>query len=261
MSIVSVPLQWCIGSTSSLRCQYKPDFQQLHIDIFPSTDESCSVADTMKLVMKFSKRRETLVLFRNWLVSANIHHHWLGLDGITEKTCWKCDSQGTCSSWVLKLSRACTDGARTLTGRSTGCVALLGRVLLSKIWFYSHQEALCAKDLRFSRALNVIVCLISAVLVYALNHFLPMGTRGNQCLPATLVGAGKGSSKLLKIKEINEVWKARVNSWITASCLKPRIRQWTGFLHRHYILSVPHQFVYRGRTAFLWWCLMVFCFW
>lgn len=34
MSTVSVPLQCCEGSTSSLRCQYKPDFQLLHADIF-----------------------------------------------------------------------------------------------------------------------------------------------------------------------------------------------------------------------------------
>lgn len=88
----------------------------------------------------------------------------------------------------FKLNRACTDGARPLTGRSAGCVALLGRVLLSKIRLYSHQEALCAKDLDFSRALNLIVCLISTMLVHALNqHFLPMRTGGNQCLPATLV--------------------------------------------------------------------------
>lgn len=157
----------------------------------------------------------------------------------------------------FKLSRACTDGAHTLTGRST---ALLGRVLLSKIWFYSHQEALCAKDLDFSKALKLIVCTIIKMLVLN-QHFLPRGAGGNQCLPAILVGVGEGSSKLLKIKETNGVWKAGVNSWITASCLKPRIRQCTGFLHRHYILPVPHQFVYRGKTAFLAWCLMVFCLW
>lgn len=49
---------------------------------------------------------ERLLLSRNWLVSANIHHHWLGFDGITKKTCWKCGSQWACSSWVLQIEQS-----------------------------------------------------------------------------------------------------------------------------------------------------------
>lgn len=103
----------------------------------------------------------------------------------------------------FKLSRACTDGARTLAGRSTGCAALLGRVLLSKIWFYRRQEALCAKDPDFSRALNLIVCLISTMLEHALNQrFLPTGAGGNQCLPAILVSwCRKALENFWKLKE------------------------------------------------------------
>lgn len=50
-----------------------------------------------------------------------------------------------------KLDSVCTDGAPTLTGRNSGCIALLERFLyqqLSQI-FYCHQEALCAKDWDF----------------------------------------------------------------------------------------------------------------
>jgi len=36
-------------------------------------------------------------------VSANIYEHWLRFDGVTEQTCWKCDSQWTCSSWLLQI--------------------------------------------------------------------------------------------------------------------------------------------------------------
>lgn len=93
----------------------------------------------------------------------------------------------TASECVLldcfKLDSVCTDGAPTLAGRSTGCVALLERVLyqqLSKIPFYCHWEALCAKDLDFSGALNLIACFINTIVVHALNqHFLQMRTGGN----------------------------------------------------------------------------------
>lgn len=88
-----------------------------------------------------------------------------------------------------KLDSVCTDGAHTLTGRSTGCIALLERFLyqqLSKISFYCHQEALCAKDWDFRRALNPIICFINMVLVHALNKcFLQTG--GNYCYSTLLV--------------------------------------------------------------------------
>lgn len=50
MGTVSVPLQWCKGSTSSLRCQDKTRFSAAACRYFShSADESCSVTDTLKL--------------------------------------------------------------------------------------------------------------------------------------------------------------------------------------------------------------------
>lgn len=49
MGTVSLPLQWCKGLMSSLRCQHKPDFQQLHVGIFLTPLMRAAVTDTLKL--------------------------------------------------------------------------------------------------------------------------------------------------------------------------------------------------------------------
>lgn len=134
-------------------------------------------------VFKLSEWRKMLILFRNWwYLPISTTAGW----GLTEELRKHVENVTASESVLLdcsKLDSVCTDGAPTLTGRSTGCVALLDRFLyqqLSKIPFYCHWEAFCTKDLDFARALIPTVCFINTVLMHTVNQcFLQMWTGGN----------------------------------------------------------------------------------
>lgn len=155
---------------SAVACRY----------FFHTTDESCSVTDSLKLGDELQQVRGNAGIIQELIGVCQFPPPLAGV--------WWNNWENMLEMWqpvsVFFLSAQIEQSLhRWGTNPDWHCLCCFARrVLLSKIWFYSHQEALCAKDLDFSRALNLIVCLISTMLVHALNqHLLPMGTGGNQC--------------------------------------------------------------------------------
>jgi len=74
---------------------------------------------------------------------------------------------------VGKINSVCTDGAPVMTGKINGCVALLKQFLDRELFSYHciiHQEALCAKDMKFNDVIDPVVRCINYIRAKALHR-------------------------------------------------------------------------------------------
>ncbi|XP_025424556.1 general transcription factor II-I repeat domain-containing protein 2B-like [Sipha flava] len=72
-----------------------------------------------------------------------------------------------------KINSVCTDGAPAMTGKINGCVALLKQFLGRELFSYHciiHQEALCAKDMKFNDVIDPVVRCINYIRAKALHR-------------------------------------------------------------------------------------------
>ncbi|XP_025410356.1 general transcription factor II-I repeat domain-containing protein 2B-like [Sipha flava] len=72
-----------------------------------------------------------------------------------------------------KINSVCTDGAPAMTGKINGCMALLKQFLGRELFSYHciiHQEALCAKDMKFNDVIDPVVRCINYIRAKALHR-------------------------------------------------------------------------------------------
>ncbi|XP_025420322.1 general transcription factor II-I repeat domain-containing protein 2-like [Sipha flava] len=72
-----------------------------------------------------------------------------------------------------KINSVCTDGAPAMRGKINGCVALLKQFLGRELFSYHciiHQEALCAKDMKFNDVIDPVVRCINYIRAKALHR-------------------------------------------------------------------------------------------
>lgn len=132
-------------------------------------DESTDISDTAQLAVFIRSVSDDFEVIEELLELESIHETTKGSDLFeTLKLC--ADRKNI--DWS-KLDSVCSDGAPALTGKQSGCLALLEKFLCRPILKYHciiHQEALCGKTLNLKHVMDVVVKCVNKIRGRALNR-------------------------------------------------------------------------------------------
>ncbi|XP_025413377.1 general transcription factor II-I repeat domain-containing protein 2B-like [Sipha flava] len=132
-------------------------------------DETCGLKSMSQLAIFVRCVDENFNVFQDLLELSQLETTSTGKDiFIKIKEC--VDREGIV--WE-KINSVCTDGAPAMTGKINGCVALLKQFLGRELFSYHciiHQEALCAKDMKFNDVIDPVVRCINYIRAKALHR-------------------------------------------------------------------------------------------
>lgn len=134
-----------------------------------AVDESTDICDTAQLAVFIRSVSDDFQLIEELLGLESIHETTKGSDLFeTLKLCVERNN----IDWA-KLDSICTDGAPALTGKHSGCVALLEKFLSRPLLKYHciiHQEALCGKTMNLKHIMDVVLKCVNKIRGRALNR-------------------------------------------------------------------------------------------
>ncbi|CAI6377025.1 unnamed protein product [Macrosiphum euphorbiae] len=132
-------------------------------------DETCDLTSMSQLAIFVRCVDEDFNVFQDLLELSQLETTSTGRDIFMKiKEC--VDRKGI--PWE-KINSVCTDGAPAMTGKINGCVALLKQFLGRELFSYHciiHQEALCAKDMKFNDVIDPVVRCINYIRAKALHR-------------------------------------------------------------------------------------------
>jgi len=123
-------------------------------------DETCDLTCMSQLAIFVRCIDEDFNIFQDLLELCQLETTSTGMDIFMKiKEC--VEKKGL--AWE-KINSICTDGAPAMTGKTNGCVALLKKFLGRELFSYHciiHQEALCAKEMKFDDVIDPVVRCIN----------------------------------------------------------------------------------------------------
>ena len=132
-------------------------------------DESTDISDTAQVAFFVRAINDNFEVIEEFLGLELMHATTKGIDLFeTLKLCVEKNN----IEWI-KLDSVCTDGAPALTGKKSGCLALLEQFLDRTILKYHciiHQEALCGKTLNLKHIMDVVLRCVNKIRSKVLNR-------------------------------------------------------------------------------------------
>lgn len=132
-------------------------------------DESTDVKDTAQLLVFIRGVNENFEVTQELAELCSMHGRTTG-----EEICKEviAVAEKLKLSWE-KLAGVCTDGAPAMTGKRKGAVALLeahSGINVKQYHCVVHQEALCAKTMKFEHVMSVVTSTVNLIRARGLRH-------------------------------------------------------------------------------------------